>query len=154
MTTATRTLPTDPIAADLARRAIRLIEEGVGRGDLAVLDELMAPDIVEHQRGNPDGIEGAKAVSRTLHRWMSDFSLTVEDVAVDGDTVWTRNRGRGISTGAVMGHEPTGGPVEVDVFDVLRFEGGRAVEHWGVADQLALLIAIGAIGRRAGSDAG
>ena len=89
MTTDSLALPADPSAADLARRAIRLVEEGVGRGDFAVLDELMAPDIVEHQRGNGDGIEGAKAVSRTLNRWMSEFSLTVEDVAVNGDTVWT-----------------------------------------------------------------
>ena len=154
MTTDSLALPADPSAADLARRAIRLVEEGVGRGDFAVLDELMAPDIVEHQRGNGDGIEGAKAVSRTLNRWMSEFSLTVEDVAVNGDTVWTRNKGRGVNTGSVMGHEPTGRPVEVDVVDVLRFADGRAVEHWGVADQVGLLLAIGAIGGKPGPGAG
>jgi predicted ester cyclase len=136
-------------ANDLAARTRRIIEIGFGQADLSVLDELMSDDIVEHQRGNGSGRDGAKQVVRTLHRWMSDFSLTVEDVAVAGDTVWTRNRAKGINTGAVMGHAPTGAPVEVDVIDILRFADGRAVEHWGVADQVGLLLQVGALpGRR------
>ncbi len=78
-----------------------------------------------------------------LHRWMSDFSLTVEDLVVAGDMVWTRNRARGVNTGSVMGFGPTNRRVEVDVFDVGRFEGGKMVEHWGVADQLGLLLQVG-----------
>jgi predicted ester cyclase len=74
---------------------------------------------------------------------MADFTLTVEDVAVAGDTVWARNRGRGVNTGPVMGNPPTGRPVEVDVIDILRFENGIAVEHWGVADQVGMLLQLG-----------
>lgn len=29
------------------------------------------------------------------------------------------------------------------MFDVGRFEGGKVVEHWGVADQLGLLLQVG-----------
>lgn len=130
---------------DLADRTRRLIEVGFGQGDLSVLDELMAADITEHQRGNRSGRDGAKAVVRTLHAWMSDFSLTIEDLAVSGDMVWTRNRGRGVNTGSVMGHPPTGRSVEVDVIDILRFEEGKAVEHWGIADQLGMMIQVGAM---------
>jgi predicted ester cyclase len=140
-------------AADLEDRTRRMIEVGMGQGDLSVLDELMAEDIVEHQRGNQAGRDGAREVSATLHRWMSDFSLTVEDVAVAGDTVWTRNKARGINTGAVMGNPPSGAPVEVDVIDILRFEDGRAVEHWGIADQVGLMLQVGAMpGRRPPSE--
>jgi predicted ester cyclase len=130
---------------DLADRARRLVEIGIGRADRSVLDELMADNCVEHQRGNKDGRDGAWAVASTLHRWMSDFSLTVEDVAVAGDTVWTRNRARGINTGSVMGNPPSGKAVEVDVIDILRFEDGVAVEHWGIADQIGLMLQIGAL---------
>jgi predicted ester cyclase len=132
-------------AADLAARARRIIEQGFGEGDLTVLDELMAPDVVEHQRGNRSGVEGGKAVARTLHAWMSDFTLEVERLVVDGDTVWVRNRGRGTNTGSVMGHPASGRPVDVTVFDVMRFEDGLVVEHWGVADQLGLLLQVGAM---------
>lgn len=42
-----------------------------------------------------------------------------------------------------MGNPPTGKTVEVDVFDICRFKDGRVVEHWGVADQVGLLLQVG-----------
>ena len=129
--------------------ATRRIIEAISTGDADVIDELVAPECIEHQRGNNPGSEGAKEVSRTLHRWMSDFSLTIEDLVADGDKVWSRNRARGVNTGSVMGNPPSGKAFESDVIDILRFENGKAVEHWGIADQLGLLLQIGAIpGRR------
>lgn len=134
---------TDVGDLDIAERFRVIVEEGIGRGDESVLEAYLAADIVEHQRGNAGGLEGAKGVARTLHRWMSDFSLTVEDIVVSGDTVWTRNRARGTNTATVMGFGPSNGPVEVDVIDIGRFEDGKLVEHWGIADQLGLLLQVG-----------
>lgn len=128
---------------DIADRFRRICEEGIGAGDEAVLEAFVAPEVIEHQRGNPPGLEGTKAIARTLHRWMDDFSLTVEAITVAGDTVWARNRARGTNTGRVMGFGPTGGSVEVDVIDIGRFEDGRLVEHWGIADQMGLLLQVG-----------
>jgi predicted ester cyclase len=128
---------------DIAERFRRIVEDGIGRGDESVLDEFVAPDVIEHQRGNAQGLDGAKGVTRTLHRWMSDFSLTVEDIAVAGDVVWTRNRARGTNTASVMGFGPTGHQVELDVIDIGRFEDGRLVEHWGIADQMGMLMQVG-----------
>jgi predicted ester cyclase len=121
----------------------RLIDEGFTGGNLDVVDELISPECVEHQRGNRSGVDGAKEVIRTLHRWMSDFSLTIEDVAVAGDVVWARNRARGVNTGSVMGNPPSGRLVEIDVIDVVRFEDGKIVEHWGIADQLGMMLQLG-----------
>lgn len=134
---------------DNLARMRRLIEVGIGQGDVAVIEELVAPSCIEHQRGNNAGLDGVKQVAETLHRWMSDFSLTVEDVVVSGDLVWTRNRARGVNTGSVMGNSPTGKAVEVDVIDICRFEGGQVVEHWGIADQVGLMLQVGAIPSRA-----
>lgn len=128
---------------DIGQRFREIVEVGIGQGDERVLDAYLAPDLVEHQRGNAQGVDGAKGVARILHRWMSDFTLTVEDLAVSGDTVWARNRARGTNTSAVMGFGPTGRTVEVDVIDIGRFENGLMVEHWGVADQLGLLLQLG-----------
>ena len=128
---------------DIADRFRRIVEEGIGRGDESVLEAYVAQDCVEHQRGNRPGLEGAKGVSKYLHHSMSDFSLTVEDITVAGDKVWTRNRARGVSSASVMGFGPTGDPVEVDVIDIGRFEDGMLVEHWGIADQLGLLLQVG-----------
>lgn len=125
----------------------RLIDEGFTGDNLAVCDELVSPDCVEHQRGLKPGIEGAKETIRTLHTWFSEFKLTIVDLVASGDTVWIRNRATGVDTGGVLGRPPTGRPFEITVFDVLRFADGRLVEHWGVPDQLGLLVQLGLFGR-------
>ncbi len=121
----------------------RLVEEGIGRGDLAVIEDMIAPDEIEHQRGHAPGIDGVRQLSDDLHRRIAGLELQVEDIAVVGDRVWLRSRARGVSTGTFMGAGPTGRPVEVEVFDLVRIAGGRIVEHWGVADQLGLLLQLG-----------
>ena len=141
-------------AIDIADRFRRIVEDGIGRGDESVLEAFIAPDVIEHQRGNAAGLDGAKGVARALHRWMSEFSLTVEDIAVAGDVVWTRNRARGVSTASVMGFGPTGGAVEVDVIDIGRFTDGMLVEHWGIADQMGLLLQVGFDPRAAAASRG
>ena len=124
----------------------RLIEEGFNDGNLAVADELISPEMVEHQNFGPDhapGAEGVKAVIASLRRAFSDFHLAIDDVAVAGDTVWLRMTGTGINTGSFMGHAPTGRAMRIDVFDALRVEDARVVEHWGVPDRLGSLFQLG-----------
>ena len=125
----------------------KLIEVGFTTGDLGVADDLVSPDALEHQRGSKPGIEGVKATITTLRAWFSDFELTVMKIAADGDTVWALNRARGVNTGSVMGFPPTGQPFEIDVMDIARFEDGKIVEHWGVPDQLGMLIQLGLMQR-------
>ena len=124
----------------------RLIEEGFNEGNLNVTEELISPDLVEHQNFGPDhaaGAEGVKAVIASLRRAFSDFHLAIEDLAVDGDTVWLRMTGTGTNDGSFMGHPPTGRAMRTDVFDVLRVEDDRIVEHWGVPDRLGTLFQLG-----------
>ena len=74
----------------------RLIDEGFSQGGLEVADELIAHDCVEHQNfgpGHASGAGGVKAVIASLRRAFSDFTLTIEDLTVAGDVVWTRNVG-------------------------------------------------------------
>ncbi|HSD81436.1 MAG TPA: ester cyclase [Solirubrobacteraceae bacterium] len=126
--------------------ARRLIEEGFNDGNLAVADELIAPELVEHQSFGPDhaaGAEGVKAVIASLRRAFPDFHLAIDDLAVAGDTVWLRMTGTGTNDGSFMGHPPTGRAMRTDVFDVLRVADGRIVEHWGVPDRLGTLFQLG-----------
>ena len=124
----------------------RLIEDGFNAADLDVADELIAHDLVEHQWYGPNhapGPEGVKAVIRSLRRAFSDFHLEIEDVAVVDDVVWLRMTGSGTHDGPYMGHEPTGRRMETPVFDALRVEDGKIVEHWGVPDRLYALVQLG-----------
>ena len=120
----------------------RLIEEGFNDGDLDAVDELISPDLVEHQNYGPDhapGAEGVKAVISSLRRAFPDFHLSIEDLTVSGDTVWLRMTGSGTNDGSFMGQAPTGRTMRADVFDALRVEGDRIVEHWGCPDRLGIL---------------
>jgi len=127
---------------------LRLIEEGFNNGELGVVDELVAPGMKEHQRGNPDGPEGTKEVIETLRTWFPDFAMTAQDITVDGDKVWARFVARGTNLGSFMGHPPTSRKVQVDVIDVVRVKDGKVVEHWGVPDQLGVMIQLGLMERR------
>ena len=126
----------------------RLIEQGFNAGDLAVADELTADDFVEHQDFGPDhaaGAEGVRAVIASLRRAFSDFRLEIQDLTVAGDTAWARLVATGTHDGPFMGHAPTGRPIRVDVFDVVRVRDGRMVAHWGVPDRLAALMQLGIV---------
>lgn len=125
----------------------RLIERGFSAGELEVVDQVVAPDCVEHQRGNKPGREGVRQTITTLRSWFSDFDLAIDDMVIDGNMIWSRNVATGINTGSVMGHPPTGRPLSVDVIDIARFEDGTIVEHWGVADQLGMMLQLGLVAR-------
>jgi predicted ester cyclase len=132
--------------ADPETVARRLIEDGFNQGNLEVAGELSAGDLVEHQDFGPNhapGADGVKAVITSLRRAFSDFHLEIEDLTVDGDKVWLRMTGSGTNDGSFMGHPPTGRRMRADVFDVLRVENGKIVEHWGVPDRLGVLFRLG-----------
>ncbi len=105
-----------------------LIEEGFNEGNLEVVDAITSPGLVEHQNFGPNhapGAEGVRAVVESLRRAFPDFRLTIEDLVADGDTVWLRMVATGTNSGSFMGHAPTGRPIRIDVFDVIRVEDGK-----------------------------
>ena len=124
----------------------RLIEEGFNQGNLEVVDDLTSPALREHQNFGPDhapGAAGVRAVVESLRRAFPDFRLTIEDLVADGGTVWLRMVATGTNLGSFMRHAPTGRPIRIDVFVVIRVEDGRMVEHWGVPDRLGVLLQLG-----------
>ena len=122
-----------------------LLEQGFGRGDLSVVDALVSEDCLEHQFGiDPANRDGVKAAIQFLHRLAPDFSTHVEALCADGDLVWGRMTSRGTHMGPGLG-PPTGRPFEVTVIDVCRFQDGRIVEHWGVADRFAQMHQLGLV---------
>ena len=123
----------------------RMIDEGFNQGNLAVVDELVAPGSREHQRGAGDGIEGTKNTIKYLRSAFPDFKITIDEVVVAGDKVWARQRGGGTNLGSFAGHPPTGIKAFTDVIDVVRIENGKIVEHWGVPDQLGMMMQLGHI---------
>jgi predicted ester cyclase len=125
---------------------LRLIDEGFNKGNLAVVDEIVSAGAKEHQRGNHDGSEGTKEVINTLRMWFPDFAMHVEDIVASGDEVWARFRATGTNLGPVMRRQPTGKRMSIDVIDIVKVKGGRIMEHWGVPDQLGMMLQLGLLG--------
>ncbi|MCR2764414.1 ester cyclase [Microbacterium sp. zg.B48] len=128
----------------------RMLLEGFATGNTAIVDELCAPDMVEHQFGmSGQGREAIDKVKRGItevHRAMPDIRFTVGDWTQDGDTVWVRAEATATQTGPFIG-PPTGAPVHLTVIDIARVVDGRIVEHWGVPDRFAILAQTGQLRR-------
>jgi len=131
---------------DNARVARRLIEEGFNQGKLEVLEEVLDPDFVEHQRvppGIPPTRAAVGAIIRALRTGFPDFHLTIESIDAVDDRVWLRLRATGTHNGPFMGNPPTGRAMSIDVMDAVRVRRGRITEHWGVPDHVTLIEQLG-----------
>jgi predicted ester cyclase len=130
----------------------RLLKEGFEGGDTGVVDEVMAEDFVEHQFGaeaaGAEARENVKATIRDVRTMAPDITFTVEDSVADGDRGWLRVTARGTNSGPLFGRPATGRPFIITGFEVVRVEGGKVAEHWGVPDRFAMLVQVGALGGR------
>lgn len=131
---------------ELRRIVERWIEEGWRRGDVAVVDELHAPDFVDHDPGgrSPDN-SGFKQGIADLYRAFPNLEANVEDVVVDLEaaTVAVRWSARGAHTGPYLGSPPTGGTIHFKGIEIVRIRDGRITERWGEWDGMDLLEQLG-----------
>jgi predicted ester cyclase len=83
---------------------------------------------------------------RAMRTSFPDFRMNVEDLIADGDKTVARVRVTGTHQGEFMGVPPTGTSVDMELIDIMRFDGaGLVCEHWGVADMLSLMQQLGVV---------
>ncbi|MER7245303.1 ester cyclase [Kribbella sp. NPDC000426] len=128
----------------------RILHEGFATGNDAIVDELCAPDLIEHQFGlagrGDQAREQVKAAIRQVHELMPDIEYSLEESTVVGDVVWARGRARGTATGSFLG-PPSNAPIDITLFEMARVVDGQIVEHWGCPDRFALLAQTGGLAR-------
>jgi predicted ester cyclase len=143
-------LRTTPDRSTAYRVLQRMFDEGFATGNVDIVDQLCAPDLVEHQFGmagtGAEAIAHVKEAIRQVHAATPDLSFSIEDAVESGDTIWARVQARGTATGPFFG-PPSGRPVHITVIDIARVVAGRIVEHWGVPDRFALLAQTGVLDR-------
>jgi len=131
------------MSSELNRKiARRIIEEGLSKHDLSLIDEYFAPDFIENQFGLKPSVQGMKESFETLYRAFPDYKLVIEDMAAEGDKVWLRMTCTGTNTGGFMGVK-NGRSFKVAVLDIIRLKDGKVVEHWGCPDRFHLLLQLG-----------
>ncbi len=127
--------------------AERFNEDVWGRGDEAALEELLAPDFVDHDAlpGQAPDREGHRQILAAFRSAFPDLHVTTEDVVAEGDKVASRWTARGTHQGDLMGVAPTGNGVTIKGIDVLRIAGGRIVERWAQFNDLEVMQQLGAV---------
>jgi len=127
----------------------RLIALGLVGGRMDVIDEVVLPDLIDHQDygpGFPPGREGVKALTAALLTALPDMQSEIQEIIAAGNETWARVRSTGTFKGPYLGIPPTGKPIDIILVESIRWsEDDRIAEHWGVADRFGLLIEMGLI---------
>jgi steroid delta-isomerase-like uncharacterized protein len=132
----------------------RLTNEVWNRGNLAAIDELIAPDYVgfDPVDGEFHGPEGFRKLVQQYRSAFPDTRMTIDLQVVEGNWVATFWTATGTHQSELFGIPPTGREVRVSGTQFSRVENGKFVEGRGLFDALSLMQQLGAI--PAGAPAG
>ncbi len=127
---------------------MRQAYDHLNAGDLEGFGAMLDDDMVEHEEaaGLPQNKDGVIQFFQMFRAAFSDLRMDVEDLAMAGDRIWTRVRITGTNDGEFMGMPATGKSVDFQGIDIVRIsDAGKAVEHWGVTDTMAMMQQLGAV---------
>ncbi len=121
---------------------VRHFLEAHAKGDLVVLEEMLAPDLVNHnlppgyQPDREDYLRG----NADYHAAVSNNRYEIEKQIAEGDEVVTSFTARSThDRGKLMGIAPTGKEFEAQLILIHRIKGGMIVEEWSQGSGLAEL---------------
>jgi predicted ester cyclase len=129
----------------------RLVEQAFARlfnrGELALADELVSVDFLNHEAPPeaPRGPAGLRQIVTMLRTAFPDLHIETEELIAEGDKVVARTTLSGTHRGPYFGIAPTGRRTTQEQIHILRFVDGKAVEHWAVRDDLGLLQQLGVL---------
>ena len=127
--------------------AERFFEEVFNDKKVELLDELVASDVIDHNKiifAQPEGPGGVAEGIRMLLVALPDLYAVVERLVGEEDYVVAKVRMSGTNTGPYRRvPEPTGRHTEWGSMVLFRMEDGRIAEVWGVSDRMGMLTQLG-----------
>ncbi len=119
----------------------RMIEEIWNRGNLAVADELFAPEHTSPSAPDlPPGPESVKMLAGMFRQAMPDYHMNIDMIVADEEKVAARFTQSGTHSGAeLMGMKPSGRKATWTEIGVLRIQSGKIVESWYEVDMLSMI---------------
>lgn len=125
----------------------RWIEEGWNKHNLNVIDEVYAPNFIQHEP-EPQTVNNREALKQYVGAYLTafpDLQLFIEDLIAEGDKVVWRFVSNGTHSGPFMGMPATGKRGIITGIVVFRLENSRIAESWVNIDALGLLQQLGVI---------
>lgn len=121
----------------------RIYEEAYGKGELAVLDEVIAPDYHRHQPPMPEvkGLDAYKKFVADVRSAYTGLEFIVEDVIVEGNISCARVtlRGKHTRQAPTLQAPPTGKQIEMMGCVVSHWREGKVAVDWVYNDYLGLM---------------
>ena len=132
----------------------RHFEEIWNRQDLAVADELMAEEYLEHAiapfgQAEPGRVNGPAALRQTAQWLLAQFPglhMTIEAIVAEEDTVAVRIFSEGTNLGPLNGMMPaTGKRFAARQSHWFRIADGKLAEHWATREDLPAMLQLGVV---------
>jgi len=123
-------------------------EELWNHGDLAVADQIIAPDFTDHDPASPwvpPGIDGCKTLVTGYRTVFPDLHFTVEQQVASGDNVVAHWRARGTQRSELMGIAATGKAIDIEGISIFDLENGRIRRQTVIWDALGMMQQLGAV---------
>ena len=134
------------MSAEANKFLVRRFYEEIDKGNLDILDELVAPDYLDHNPppfpGMHAGLEGLKQAFKVF-RDATPGHHQIEDQIAEGDKVVTRLTSYGKHEGDLPGAPKTGNDLKMTSITIHRIANGKLVEKWAEKDMLGFLRQIG-----------
>jgi steroid delta-isomerase-like uncharacterized protein len=127
--------------------ARRWLDEVWNKGDLSLIDELIAPNYVLHDPMRP-GLKGRTGIKESIATFriaFPDIHFTIEAQIAEGEQVVTRYIVQGTHLGPLMEIPATGKQGTITGIDIYRITNEQIEEAWTNWDTLGLLQRIGVI---------
>lgn len=126
----------------------KLFNDFLSKGNLAVADQIIAPNHVHHDPATPDfglGPEGQKKTISLYRTAFPDLQFKVNEMIVAGNLVTTRYTSTGTHKAEFNGVAPTNKTLSVEGIAINRLARGKIVETWVVWDALGLKRQLGQV---------
>ena len=120
--------------------------EAINTADLSCLPDCVTDDFVDH--GSPFPIPPGPEGYRTILTFVTGvlrIRYEIVDVIETDDRLVLRATAHGVAVAGVHGPSVAGRPYVMETIHVYRTEGERLAEHWGVRDELGVLVQVGAM---------
>jgi predicted ester cyclase len=128
------------------KQLVRRFYEEIDKGNLDVVDELVAEDYLDHNPppfpGLATGREGVKQAFKIFWE-ATPGHHHIEDQIAEGDRVVTRLTSYGKHEGDLPGAPRTGNDLKMTSITIHRIAGGKLVEKWAEKDVMGFLRQIG-----------
>ena len=127
----------------------RTIFEMFNSADLTELENLVSADFVDHQMPpevTSTGLQAVRDMVAMYHTSMPDLHQEWLSASTSGDLTYIHFRLTGTNTGPWGEMPATGKAMDVNGVDIIRFQDGKAVEHWGYMEEMKMMEQLGLMG--------